>query len=172
MANATAKSPSSQMDRRKGQKRPKPSDTNDLFTTLARTGLFLEALQKECLAEHGLTFSEFSVLRLLSRAPKRKLAPSTLAEEVICTTGAMTKLVDRLSRTDLVRRTPDPEDRRGVHVEITRKGVALASKAAASYQIGRERVLDRFNSREADRIHDHLSRLLVALEADKDSDAG
>ena len=35
---------------------------------LARTDLFLDALQRECLGEHGLTFSEYSVLRLLQQA--------------------------------------------------------------------------------------------------------
>jgi DNA-binding MarR family transcriptional regulator len=143
---------------------------DDLFTTLARAGLFLQALQRELLGQHGLTFTEYSVLRLLSRAPELQLSPSVLADKIVCTTGAMTKLVDRLGRNKLVTRSPDPADRRGIQVEITRKGEALASKAANSYQTGRRRVLSRLEPHETDPIHAHLLRLLGALEADNDSD--
>lgn len=150
---------------------PAESGALGLFTTLARTGLFLEALQRECLAEHGLAFTEYSVLRLLQRAPERRLAPSTLAEKIVCTTGAMTKLVDRLQRNGLVARAPDPVDRRGVLVEITQKGIEVADQAAYTYRVGRKRVLDHLDDYEAEGIHDQLARLLGALEKDREDQA-
>lgn len=146
---------------------PEERDLLGLFTTLARTGLFLEALQRECLTEHALAFREYSVLRLLQRAPAGRLAPSLLAQRIVCTTGAMTKLVDRLVRTGLVRRTPDPDDRRGVLVELTPSGELLATAAAESYRVGRERVLERVDNETALRIHQSLATLLGALEADR-----
>ena len=142
-------------------------DLLGLFTTLARTGLFLEALQRECLSEHGLAFREYSVLRLLQRAPDGGLTPSLLAQRIVCTTGAMTKLVDRLVRNGLVERTPDPEDRRGVLVALTPAGERLATAAADSYRVGRERVLERVDDTTARRIHQSLTTLLGALEADR-----
>src|SRR5688500_3318441 len=36
-----------------------------VFTQLARTGLFLDALQEECLADFGISFSDYAVLRIL-----------------------------------------------------------------------------------------------------------
>ncbi len=156
-------------ERRSRQDVADPSETGPLglFTTLARTGLFLEALQRDCLGRHGLAFTEYSVLRLLQRAPQRRLAPSLLAEEIVCTTGAMTKLVDRLERSGYVERAPDPVDRRGVLVGITRGGDQIADQAAETYRVGRERVLGHLDDREAERIHDHLGRLLGALETDR-----
>lgn len=139
----------------------------ELFTTLARTGLFLEALQRECLGPHGLAFTEYSVLRLLQRAPARSLSPSMLAEKVVCTTGAMTKLVDRLERAGWVERRAAPDDRRGVLVGITPAGDQRAEEAAAGYRTGRERVLDRLEADEADRAYASLLRLLEVLEADR-----
>jgi DNA-binding MarR family transcriptional regulator len=138
-----------------------------LFTTLARTGLYLDALQRECLAEHGIAFTEYSVLRLLQREPKRRLGPSVLADAIVCTTGAMTKLVDRLERAELVSRERDPSDRRGVLVRLEPAGNRLANQADAAYRAGRDRVLGRLNAREADKIHTSLRRLLEALEADR-----
>ena len=142
-------------------------DPLGLFTTLARTGLFLDALQRECLGDHGLSFPEYSVLRLLQRAPEHQLAPSVLAEQVVCTTGAMTKLVDRLQRAGLVERTPAPNDRRSVLVRITPDGDRRAEEAAKSYRTGRRRVLDRLGERKADRIHASLRQLLAILEVDR-----
>ena len=84
-----------------------------LFTRLARASLLLESLQQECLEPLGLTFVEYTVLRVLDPAP---MSPTKLADAVIRTTGGTTKLLDRLERRGLVRRLPDPSDRRGVLV--------------------------------------------------------
>lgn len=142
-------------------------ETRELFATLARTALHLDALQRECLREHSLAFTEYSVLRLLQRAPKRRLAPSALAEAIVCTTGAMTKLVDRLQRAGFVSREPDPNDRRGVLVRLEAAGGRAANAAAASYQVARERVLGQLNPREAKTIENSLRRLLDVLETDR-----
>lgn len=146
-------------------------DTLALFTILARTGLFLDALQRECLGSHRLAFKEYSVLRLLQRPEGRSLTPTQLAEEIVCTSGAMTKLVDRLERAGLVERMPDPDDRRGVRVQITDEGDRAANEAAETYRSGRTRVLERLGEREAADIHTGLTRLLEAFEADRNPDS-
>ena len=146
---------------------PDSGETRELFTTLARTSLHLDALQRDCLREYGLAFTDYSVLRLLQRAPKRRLAPSFLAEAILCTTGAMTKLIDRLERAGFVSREPDPSDRRGVLVRLEPPGNRVANAAASSYLAGRDRVLRRLNPREAQTIHESLQRLLDVLEADR-----
>ena len=138
-----------------------------LFTRLARTSLMLDALQRECLAEHGLAFTEFSVLRLLQRAPDARLPPSFLADRIVCTTGAMTKLVDRLERAGLVERQPDPHDRRGVLVRLLEAGDIRANEAAVTYVAGRRRVLARLGLGEAEHIERALDRLLHAFESDR-----
>ena len=52
-------------------------------------------------------------------------------------------------------------------MRIEPAGDRLADNAAATYRAGRERVLGRLRSREAERIHTGLRRLLGALEADR-----
>jgi len=142
------------------------NDSLAVFTTLARTGLFLDALQRECLGAHGISFNEYSVLRLLQRAPDRALSPKSLTREIVCTSGAMTKLLDRLQRARRVRRRPDPADRRGVLVELTRKGDADAEAAAATYREGRERVLAQLRPQDVASIGRGLEKLLTGFEAD------
>ena len=45
------------------------------------------------------------------------------------TTGAMTNRIDRLEERSLVERKPDPEDRRGLYIRLTRKGLDLIDRA-------------------------------------------
>ena len=136
-----------------------------LFTTLARTALFLDALQDECLAPFGLSFGDYAVLRLLEDPPEgMALSPTRLAEMVVRTTGGMTKSLDRLERQGLVRRRPDPADGRGVLVGLTPKGRRVAEDASAAYVVGRQRVLDHLDAGEAEEIDLALRRLLVVFE--------
>jgi DNA-binding MarR family transcriptional regulator len=143
-----------------------------LFTHLARTSLFLDALQDECLAPFGIGFGDFAVLRLLQDAPGgRPLSPTRLADLVVLTTGGMTKVVDRLERLGLVRRLKDPHDGRGVLVALTSKGRRTCDRASEAYIAGRERVLARLAPDEIATIDDALARLLAAFEADRRNSA-
>jgi DNA-binding MarR family transcriptional regulator len=137
-----------------------------LFTQLARAGLHLEALQVECLEPVGLTFTEYSVLRVLGSGP---MSPSRLADAVVRTTGGMTKLLDRLSRRNLVERVPDPADGRGVLVRLTPDGHELSAKASASYSVGRDRILRRLGAADRKAIDVALSRLVEVFEDDRRS---
>ncbi|HEV8299113.1 MAG TPA: MarR family transcriptional regulator [Acidimicrobiales bacterium] len=143
-----------------------------LFTHLARTALFLEALQAECLEPFGISFSDYAVLRVLRLAePAHQLSPSRLAEAVLRTTGGMTKIIDRLERVGLVQRAPDPNDRRGVLVGLTEAGVDVSTRASRAYTRGRQRVLARLAPAEADSIDSGLSRLLEVFEVDREERA-
>lgn len=138
----------------------------DLFTKLSRTALLLEALQRECLEPHGLAFAEYSVLRLLQAEPQRRLAPKHLAERIVRTTGAITKLVDRLESAGLVLRRPDESDGRGVQVQLTAAGGRLANAASRAYTAGRARILAQLSEAEIETTMERLDRLIELLEND------
>ena len=138
-----------------------------LFTHLARTTLFLEALQEECLEPYGISFGDYSVLRVLrSCGPPHRLSPKNLADTVVRTTGGMTKIIDRLQRAGLVERLPDPDDRRALLVGLTRKGIRISDKASDAYTTGRERILRQLSQTEIDEIDSSLRRLLAVFEHD------
>jgi DNA-binding MarR family transcriptional regulator len=136
-----------------------------VFTYLARAGLLLEALQKESLGTFDLSFVEYSVLRLLARAgDTHQLSPSRLAEQVVRTTGAMTKILDRLERRGLLERVPDPTDRRALLVHLTEDGLEQSDKASAAYIVVRSRVLEGLAAGELATLTAGVSRLAELLE--------
>jgi DNA-binding MarR family transcriptional regulator len=77
----------------------------------------------ETLEEFGLTVGEWHVLGQLqmSGAPHRQPV-GALARRSELSSGAMTNRIDRLEEAGLVKRVPDPDDRRGVLVELTEEG--------------------------------------------------
>jgi DNA-binding MarR family transcriptional regulator len=77
-----------------------------------------QAFLSNAIAERlGVTSNELEVLgTLVARGP---LSAGDLARRTGLTSGAVTRLVDRLAERGSVRRLADPDDRRRVLVEIT-----------------------------------------------------
>ena len=72
-----------------------------------------------------LTTNQYNVLRILRGSHPAKLACSDIAERMIDRDPDITRLVDRLERRGLVKRTRSRQDRRVVEVGISDKGLAL-----------------------------------------------
>ena len=74
------------------------------------------------IADNGLAVIEFEVLIRLSRSPEGQLRMTDLSTQTSLTTSGVTRVVDRLERDGLVRRTACPSDRRSSYTVITRAG--------------------------------------------------
>ncbi|MEU6600179.1 MarR family winged helix-turn-helix transcriptional regulator [Streptomyces flaveolus] len=95
---------------------PNPGSGRDDEHVIFRQYLDAVGLQGLASAETaGLHTSEWYALSLLTR--EGSLTSGELATRTGLTTGATTRLIDRLERAGYARRTPDPTDRRRVHVE-------------------------------------------------------
>ena len=81
------------------------------------------------------------------------------------TTGAMTSRLDRLERAGLIRRTPDPDDRRGVLVCLTTSGSDVARQALHALIAANEAFLEPLDGRQRDAIASALKRLLLHHES-------
>jgi DNA-binding MarR family transcriptional regulator len=90
-------------------------------------------LATEAYAEFGITRADFDVLATLRRSgAPYQLSPSALTASLMLTSGGVTGRIDRLERNGLVRRTPDPADRRGQLVTLTDKGRELIDEAVVA----------------------------------------
>src|SRR5436190_10728273 len=74
----------------------------------------------ETLSSCGLNYPEYRMLlRLATRSDHNRMSAGDLSRASMLSSGAMTNRLDRLEKSGLVRRVPDPRDRRGVLVELT-----------------------------------------------------
>jgi DNA-binding MarR family transcriptional regulator len=120
----------------------------------------------ETLEQYDLTERDWKVLCSLrwKGKPHRRSA-GDLARLADLSSGAMTNRLDQLERAGLVRRLPDPDDRRGVLVELTPKGLRLHQEAIG-VQAEREALLaEALTQREKEQLNDLLRRVMLALES-------
>jgi len=94
--------------------------------------------------------TEFAVLLLLSEAPDRRMRMSALAAAVGLTSSRITRVVDGLSRHDMVQKERHGQDGRGSDAILTDTGLRAMRPAQPSHLASaRRRVLDHIPRKPA-----------------------
>ena len=133
---------------------------------LSRLSSLMPAFQKDVLAPHGLSPSEYSILGALRRSGRpRQLQPEDLYNALGCTPGGLTKMVDRLEGRGLVQRINDLDDGRRARIRLTAKGATLERKAFADYSESAEQVMSHLSEDEIQQVDFALSLLTAIFDA-------
>jgi DNA-binding MarR family transcriptional regulator len=80
---------------------------------------------------------------------------------MLFTSGGISNLIARVEKQGYVRRTTDAFDKRGVWVELTRKGLDLANRAMADHAAAERRLCAMLSGPEQDSLALLLSRMIV-----------
>jgi DNA-binding MarR family transcriptional regulator len=139
-----------------------------VIARISRLSRILERRIAEVLRAHGLNESQFGVLAALRRAgPPYCLSPTALYSSLLISSGAMTNRLDRLTASGLVRRIPDPSDRRSTLVQLTPKGLRLVEEAVAAHTENEQRLLAPLSPAERRTMADLLRKLLSEFEDER-----
>ena len=124
----------------------------------------IEQIERE-LAGAGLPpLGWYDVLLELSVASDRRLRMHELARAVVLSRSGLTRLVDRLEKAGLLRREPDPADRRGSFAVLTDKGAATRERMWPVYARGiAEHFGEHLNDEEAKTITRAMKRVIAAI---------
>jgi len=113
-------------------------------------------------ARFGLQAGEFDVLATLRRSGQPyALTPTALYEATMVTSGAMTNRLDRLEKAGLILRGPHPNDRRGIVVQLTEKGLALIDEALTAHVANEHEILAGLSSAERETLAQLLEKLIA-----------
>jgi len=126
---ATTKANSGSVSRpapRDGQEEDLAAAWHDLMGNYHRIAM---ALDRELLARHDVTLSEFEVLQQLHDGDCGAVKMNELGERVHLTQSALSRLIARLERDGLVTRTMCEDDRRSVFAQITADGAKRYTQA-------------------------------------------
>lgn len=138
---------------------------------IERAGRLLERTIASTLAEMGLTRGGFAVLSALRRqVPDHRLRPADLLRGLLSTTGAMTNRIDRLEEAGLVRRVPDPADRRSKLIELTPAGLELIDRAVIAHLENERALLAALSPTDQRTLATLLRKLLVSIGDQYDHD--
>jgi DNA-binding MarR family transcriptional regulator len=116
---------------------------------------------EETLTAFDLTHGEFKVLGWLRNGPH---SPGELAANADLSSGAMTNRIDQLEQAGLVERKPDPNDRRGIQVSATQKGLDTWIAAFAAQAEKEKLIASALDADEKHELNVLLRRLMVAFE--------
>ena len=137
----------------------------EVFGRIFRLARAMGDRMEKAYVPHGISRGEFDVLATLRRADEPyTLSPRELSATLMLTTGGMTGRLDKLERAGLLRRSPDPHDRRGLQVTLTEKGLALIDEAVGSGLATQTAALSGLAADEADQLADLLRKLLASTE--------
>lgn len=153
------------------QERPDldPTPMGVVGRVLRLSGL-LQSRAETVLKPMNLTLWQFDMLVTLRRnGEPYRMSPTSLMHDVMLSSGAMTNRIDRLEALGLVRRLPDPDDRRGVLIELTPEGLATADRAIAIRFDEAKAVADLLSESQRKAVESALRTLILHLEDKHDT---
>jgi DNA-binding MarR family transcriptional regulator len=134
------------------------------------TRLLLVALDRQLVADTGVSFTDYELLVRLSEAPGRSMRMSALADATLATRSGCTRAVTRLAAAGSVERSGDVSDGRGTVATLTDAGLAALQAAAPGHvEAVRAGLIDLMTPAElaimtsiGERVRDRLGRRPVS----------
>ncbi|HEU4655899.1 MAG TPA: MarR family transcriptional regulator [Capillimicrobium sp.] len=124
-------------------------------------------------AEFGLDRGQGDVLFTLRRAgAPYRLTPSQLTAALLVTSGTMTNRLDRLEALGLIRRLPNPADRRGVLIELTDEAREAVDRAVEVHVEREQEMLAPLSAAERKQLDGILRKLVAHLSPGARDGAG
>lgn len=148
---------------------PQPSATLDP-ATLRTSGAMLSAqtalsrlIDDEAVAPTGHDPTIVDLLTRLDQARDNRLRAVELSRQLLMSPSHISRTLDRAESAGLVKRGPDPDDRRASQVTITPKGRAVVKEFAPRLEAIIQRVIDEtLSPAEADTLVELLGRVEAA----------
>ncbi|MFI1517567.1 MarR family winged helix-turn-helix transcriptional regulator [Kitasatospora cineracea] len=130
--------------------RPDPGLAHGWCALTALHGRIEAHVERALQAEHELSVREFSVLDVLSAqhdGDGGHFRMNQLADAVVLSQSATTRLVTRLEDRGLLARYLCPTDRRGIYTNVTPAGLALLERARPTNDLALTEALDSAGQR-------------------------
>ena len=110
------------------QARPFSSHAEEALLNLLRTADCLQRAMQRATRNHGITSTQYNVLRILRGAQPDGLTCASIGERMIAADPDITRLLGRLKAMALIRQQRDKRDRRIVRTHISAAGLNLLTE--------------------------------------------
>jgi DNA-binding MarR family transcriptional regulator len=134
------------------------------FSDLVRLEIILwERVDARLRSAHGISMAQFEAVYAVAGSGRDAMRVGDLAQALAITVGGASKLADRVVAAGLLRREPDPGDRRASRLALTPQGRATLRAATESYEKCLAELLDPvLTEGEREAMHAAVTRLLAA----------
>lgn len=117
------------------QTKPFKDLEEEAYLSILRTAAMLDHSVAQALKPHGVTTTQYNVLRILRGAGAAGLCRNEVGERLVTAVPDVTRLLDRMEEMGLIVRKRGTEDRRFVTTTLTKKGIDLVNRLDA--RVGR-----------------------------------
>lgn len=135
-----------------------------VLSRVGRLSRLLDRARRQAFSRSKLEAWEFDVLAALRRAGSPfQLSPKALLQQTLVSSGTMTNRIDKLVDSGLVTRRDDPNDGRGVLVEMTSVGLTRVDAAITRLIDAEAAILGGLSRAEQRKLAESLRRLSLDL---------
>ncbi len=136
-----------------------------VLSRVARLSKHLDRARRTAFTRSDLDSWEFDVLSALRRAgTPYQLSPKGLLQQTLVSSGTMTNRIDRLVERGLVERRTDPNDGRGILVQMTPQGLLRVDAAITRLVEAESELLSSLTATEQERLAGLLRRLSLGFD--------
>ena len=126
---------------------------------------YLDRLAQRLSQPHDIQLPDYEILaRLFWVGPPHRLRPTQLAAGTMTAATTVTSRLDRLQKRGLIRRLPDPDDRRAMAAELTDAGRELFARIVEKQAVAEREIFADMAPERLKALAGLLSEALVAFE--------
>ena len=93
--------------------------------------------------------------------------PSELAQYTGLSSGATTAMLDRLEKSELIARRPNPKDRRSTQIVLVKETAAKLAPWFASLRGAQDQIVSRYSEPELELLADFFTRSITMWEEER-----
>lgn len=127
--------------------------SNVLFRNVIAEKLGVNSTDMECL---GLLFH------------KKIATPSELSKHTGLSSGSTTAMLDRLEKAGLIKRQPNPEDRRGILISIVQEETEKLAPLFESGRKAQNNLISSYSEKELELFTDFLNKLVNMMDQERE----
>ena len=136
-----------------------------VLSRVARLSRHLDRARRTAFDRSDLESWEFDVLAALRRAGSPyQLSPKSLLQQTLVSSGTMTNRIDRLVSRGLVERRTDPNDGRGILVQMSAQGLTRVDAAITRLVDAESDLLSGLSASEQERLASLLRKLSLGFD--------
>lgn len=132
-----------------------PNNKVKALLNIIYTANWISSIQNDFFKPFGISPQQFNILRILRGAGKA-ISVQNIKDRMLERAPNATRLMDKLCAKKFINRIPCPEDRRVVHIEITKKGLELLNVIDKSFK---DDLLENLSDKEALQLSDLLDKI-------------